>query len=102
MLVLCRTKRDGKRNAKEREVFPGFIVRSIVNLRDRIRGPDTRSGTRRPRSCVGEATTGVGMGLVGSRAFILRLSIRIQYIAPALPREDKGVISARRGGQNCP
>lgn len=38
----------------------------------------------------------------GSRAFILRLSIRIQYIAPALPREDKGVISARRGGQKLP
>lgn len=34
---------------------------------------------------------------VGSRAFILRLSIRIQCMAPALPREDKGVISARRG-----
>jgi len=48
---------------------------------------------------IGEAVA-ARMGL--DRAFILRLSIRIQYIAPAVPREDKGVISVRRGGSELP
>lgn len=38
----------------------------------------------------------------GLAPFILRLSIRIQYMVPALPVGDKGVISAHRGGHNCP
>lgn len=48
---------------------------------------------------IGEA---VGARMELDRAFILRLSIRIQYTAPTLPREDKGVISVRRGGSELP
>lgn len=48
----------------------------------------------------GVLATGVGGG--GLAPFILRLSIRIQYMVPALPVGDKGVISVHRGGQNCP